>query len=153
MINKSPRLEPETRDEMLEWRHGGGFSLDAAVRLVQESGAEAVKIEGAGARLESIRRIVEAAHQTAKDLLNEKRTELDKISKILLEREMIDAEQFVALGRFQGVEHGVLPFLTNTRESRLKDTLQQLLSRKRIILPDLEPSAAEWSTGPIDMGR
>lgn len=26
-------LEPETRDEMLEWRHGGGFSLDAAVRL------------------------------------------------------------------------------------------------------------------------
>ena len=26
-------LEPQTRDEMLEWRHGGGFSLDAAVRL------------------------------------------------------------------------------------------------------------------------
>ena len=26
-------LEPEVRDEMLEWRHGGGFSLDAAVRL------------------------------------------------------------------------------------------------------------------------
>jgi cell division protease FtsH len=46
---------------------------------------------------DEIRRIVEAAHQTAKDLLNEKREELDTISKILLARETIDAEQFVAL--------------------------------------------------------
>jgi cell division protease FtsH len=46
---------------------------------------------------DEIRRIVEAAHQTAKDILNEKRTELDVISKILLARETIDAEQFVAL--------------------------------------------------------
>jgi cell division protease FtsH len=46
---------------------------------------------------DEIRRIVEAAHQTAKDLLNDKREELDTISKILLERETIDAEQFVAL--------------------------------------------------------
>jgi cell division protease FtsH len=46
---------------------------------------------------DEIRRIVESAHQTAKDLLNEKRNELDEISSILLERETIDAEQFVAL--------------------------------------------------------
>jgi len=46
---------------------------------------------------DEIRRIVEAAHQTAKDLLGEKRSELDTISKILLERETIDAEQFVGL--------------------------------------------------------
>jgi cell division protease FtsH len=46
---------------------------------------------------DEIRRIVEAAHQTAKDLLNDKRAELDVISKILLERETIDSEQFVAL--------------------------------------------------------
>jgi cell division protease FtsH len=46
---------------------------------------------------DEIRRIVESAHQTSKDLLNEKRDELDRISKILLERETIDAEQFVAL--------------------------------------------------------
>jgi cell division protease FtsH len=46
---------------------------------------------------DEIRRIVESAHQTAKDLLNEKRTELDTISKILLEHETIDAGQFVAL--------------------------------------------------------
>jgi cell division protease FtsH len=46
---------------------------------------------------DEIRRIVEAAHQTSKDLLNERREELDTISKILLERETIDAKQFVAL--------------------------------------------------------
>jgi cell division protease FtsH len=46
---------------------------------------------------DEIRRIVEGAHQTAKDLLNERREELDRISKILLERETIGAEQFVAL--------------------------------------------------------
>jgi len=46
---------------------------------------------------DEIRRIVESAHQTAKDILNEKREELDRISHILLERETIDAEQFVAL--------------------------------------------------------
>jgi cell division protease FtsH len=46
---------------------------------------------------DEIRRIVESAHQTAKDLLTEKREELDRISKMLLERETIDAEQFVAL--------------------------------------------------------
>jgi len=53
---------------------------------------------------DEIRRIVESAHQTAKDLLTEKREELDRISHILLERETIDAEQFVALldGKLEG---------------------------------------------------
>ena len=46
---------------------------------------------------DEIRRIVEAAHQTAKDLLTERRKDLDRISNILLERETIDAEQFIAL--------------------------------------------------------
>jgi cell division protease FtsH len=46
---------------------------------------------------DEIRRIVEGAHQTAKDLLTDRRTELERISKVLLERETIDAEQFVAL--------------------------------------------------------
>jgi cell division protease FtsH len=46
---------------------------------------------------DEVRRIVEEAHQTAKDLLVEHREDLDKISKILLERETIDAEQFVKL--------------------------------------------------------
>jgi cell division protease FtsH len=46
---------------------------------------------------DEIRRIVEGAHQTAKDLLTENRENLDTISKILLKRETIDAEQFIAL--------------------------------------------------------
>jgi len=46
---------------------------------------------------DEIRRIVESAHQTAKNLLNERRDDLEKVSKLLLERETIDAEQFVAL--------------------------------------------------------
>ncbi len=46
---------------------------------------------------DEIRRIVESAHQTAKSLLSERREELERISKLLLERETIDAKQFVAL--------------------------------------------------------
>jgi cell division protease FtsH len=46
---------------------------------------------------DEIRRVVEEAHQAAKDILNERREGLDRISKILLDRETIDAEAFVAL--------------------------------------------------------
>ncbi len=46
---------------------------------------------------DEIRRIVEEAHQTARDLLTENREGLERISKILLTRETIDAEQFVKL--------------------------------------------------------
>ena len=46
---------------------------------------------------DEIRRIVEEAHQTAKDILVEHSDQLERISNILLERETIDAEQFVKL--------------------------------------------------------
>ena len=46
---------------------------------------------------DEIRRIVEEAHQTAREILGDKREQLERISKILLERETIEAEQFVAL--------------------------------------------------------
>jgi len=46
---------------------------------------------------DEIRRIIEDAHQRAKDLLAEKREQLDRISKILIVRETIDAEEFAAL--------------------------------------------------------
>src|SRR5204862_983590 len=46
---------------------------------------------------DEIRRIVEEAHQTAKDILVERREAMDRISRILLERETIDAEEFVKL--------------------------------------------------------
>src|ERR1700754_4127312 len=46
---------------------------------------------------DEIRRIVESAHQTAKSLLNENSEQLERISKLLLERETIEADEFVAL--------------------------------------------------------
>ena len=46
---------------------------------------------------DEIRRVVEEAHQTAKDILSEHRKQLDAISKILLERETIESEQFEQL--------------------------------------------------------
>jgi cell division protease FtsH len=46
---------------------------------------------------DEIRRIVESAHQTAKSLLNDKSDQLERISKLLLERETIEADEFVAL--------------------------------------------------------
>src|SRR5712691_768054 len=46
---------------------------------------------------DEIRRVVEEAHQTAKGILKEHREHLDRISKILLERETIEAEDFEQL--------------------------------------------------------
>jgi len=46
---------------------------------------------------DEIRRVVEEAHQTAKDILTERRDVLERVSKVLLARETIDAEQFFAL--------------------------------------------------------
>ena len=46
---------------------------------------------------DEIRRVVEEAHQSAKDILNERRERLEVVSKILLERETIDAKEFSAL--------------------------------------------------------
>ena len=46
---------------------------------------------------DEIRRVVEEAHQSAKDILTERRESLEEISKILLARETIDAKEFFAL--------------------------------------------------------
>ena len=46
---------------------------------------------------EEIRRIVESAHQRAKDILNEHRESLETISQILVKRETIEKDEFEAL--------------------------------------------------------
>ncbi|MCW3040188.1 MAG: ATP-dependent metallopeptidase FtsH/Yme1/Tma family protein [Solirubrobacterales bacterium] len=46
---------------------------------------------------EEIRRIVESAHQRAKDILTEHREHLNSISEVLLRRETIEADEFLAL--------------------------------------------------------
>src|SRR5213079_2962822 len=46
---------------------------------------------------DEIRRIVEDAHVPAKDILTQRRPELEKLSEILIKRETIEKEQFEAL--------------------------------------------------------
>jgi cell division protease FtsH len=46
---------------------------------------------------DEIRRIVESAHQVAKDILTDKRESLETISELLLKRETIEREEFEAL--------------------------------------------------------
>jgi cell division protease FtsH len=46
---------------------------------------------------DEIRRVVEEAHQSAKAILVEHREDLERLSTTLLERETLDAEQFLAL--------------------------------------------------------
>ena len=46
---------------------------------------------------DEIRRIVEEAHQAARDILTEHRADLDVTSEILLRRETIEREQFIEL--------------------------------------------------------
>ena len=66
--------------------------------LGREFGAEADYSDEIAREIDDeIRRIVEEAHQTARGILEENKEGLDRISKILLERETVDAEQFVKL--------------------------------------------------------
>jgi cell division protease FtsH len=53
---------------------------------------------------DEIRRIVEGAHQRAKDILTEHRQALSTISEILLKRETIEKEEFQALLAGKGEE-------------------------------------------------
>ena len=46
---------------------------------------------------DEVRRMVEDAHQTSKEILSEHREQLDTISRILLARETIEADEFIAL--------------------------------------------------------
>jgi cell division protease FtsH len=46
---------------------------------------------------DEIRRIVEEAHQTARQVLEDNRTKLDYVSEILVRRETIEREQFIEL--------------------------------------------------------
>src|SRR5204863_6177061 len=46
---------------------------------------------------DEIRRIVEEAHQTAREILNDRREHLDRLSRLLLEHETIERDEFEAL--------------------------------------------------------
>jgi cell division protease FtsH len=46
---------------------------------------------------DEVRRIIESAHKRAKDILTEHQSDLTKISEILVKRETIEKEEFLAL--------------------------------------------------------
>ncbi|SPD76429.1 Selenocysteine-specific elongation factor [uncultured Desulfobacterium sp.] len=50
-------------------------------------------------------------------------------------------ELFVSISRFQGLDQGDLPFLTNTNKKKLDEILKKLLAQKRISLFDKERGA------------
>ena len=47
-------------------------------------------------------------------------------------------EQFVLMGRFQGVGQGELPFLTNAGKKKLDETVKALMAQKKVIQYDKE---------------
>jgi cell division protease FtsH len=53
---------------------------------------------------DEVRRIIEAAHQRAKEILTEHEHDLTKISEILVKRETIEKEEFLALLAGKGEE-------------------------------------------------
>ncbi|MGI8633553.1 MAG: ATP-dependent zinc metalloprotease FtsH [Solirubrobacterales bacterium] len=58
---------------------------------------------------DEIRRVVEEAHQTARDILSENREQLDRISHILLERETLERDEFVGLLEGKSPEEALRP--------------------------------------------
>ena len=50
-------------------------------------------------------------------------------------------EQFIRTGRFQGLEQGELPLLTNASRKKIEEVLKPLLAQKKVILYDREKGA------------
>ena len=87
---------------------------------------------------DEIRRIVENAHQTARDILDNHRDDLERISEILLERETIDADQFVALLEGKS-EAEVFPPEEEAKEKEIEDFPSE---PDPVNTPTTEPSPA-----------
>ena len=87
---------------------------------------------------DEIRRIVENAHQTARDILDKHREDLERISEILLERETIDADQFVALLEGKS-EAEVFPPEEEAKEKEIEDFPSE---PDPVNTPTTEPSPA-----------
>jgi len=90
---------------------------------------------------DEIRRIVESAHQSARDILSERRDDLDRISHILLERETLDANEFVALLKGQSEDE---VFGSNDEESGAPATVEE---------PEAEAEKTASREGPRPVSR
>ena len=89
-----------------------------------------------------IRRIIEEAHQRARDVLVEHREPLERISKILLKRETIDREQFLKL--LEGVAEEVVFAEHDSNQGAPADTSpERAPSRSALPYPAAPPRPVE----------
>src|ERR687897_417811 len=100
---------------------------------------------------DEIRRIVEDAHQTAKDILGENQGQLDRISQILLERETIEAEEFVALLDGKPEEEVFPPDADETVEPPEEEAEAEKKSAREGPRPRVQPKPGLAGGGAAEM--
>ncbi|HEX2359395.1 MAG TPA: ATP-dependent zinc metalloprotease FtsH [Solirubrobacterales bacterium] len=99
---------------------------------------------------DEIRRIVEEAHQTARGILVDNREQLERISKILLERETIEAEEFVALLEGKAEEEVFPP---DEEEAKPAETEAEKKSALEGPRPRVQPKPGLAGGGTAEMRR
>ncbi len=97
---------------------------------------------------DEIRRIIEEAHQRARDLLIEKRETLDRISKILMSRETIDAAEFQAL--VDGLPEDEVFRARDEKDARRKQDRGGTVEREKRERPAQPPVPKPAHVNPIN---
>ena len=90
-------IEGDKVPSMIFWGPPGCGKTTLGHIIAKKTGAQFVFFSAVLSGKADVRRVVEEAHQAAKDILSENRDGLDRISRILLERETIGANEFGAL--------------------------------------------------------
>jgi cell division protease FtsH len=96
---------------------------------------------------EEVRRIIEEAHQRAKDLLVERREQLDAISNILIQRETLERVEFEAL--LDGVPEDVVfrerdAKAAAHRQDKPRDTeKKERVPQPQVVAPPVKPAHPE----------
>ena len=74
-----------------------------------------------------VKAIIDECYETAKEILTERRALMDKIAGVLLEREVLDAEEFDRLVK-EGVQKSELPELPESRIDNLPNTRHDFIA-------------------------
>jgi cell division protease FtsH len=99
---------------------------------------------------DEIRRVVEEAHQTARGILEDNKEHLERISKILLERETIDAEQFIALLEGKAAED-VFPDEEEVKAGEKEPAQEEKSTARAGALPRIRPKPGLAGGGTAEM--
>jgi cell division protease FtsH len=99
---------------------------------------------------DEIRRVVEEAHQTARGILEDNKEHLERISKILLERETIDADQFIALLEGKAAED-VFPAEEEVKAGEKEPAEEEKSTARAGALPRIRPKPGLAGGGTAEM--